>query len=447
MKFNPVPFGACLIAAIALLPVPSPAAPPAASLPANATLLRAEQVWTAEDGELHRGWLVLVEGERIAAVGAAGSFDIPAGATTIELPGMTLMPGLIDLHSHLFLHPYNEASWNDQVLKEPVPLRTLRAGVQAHDTLMAGFTTLRDLGTEGADYADVALKRAIEDRIVQGPRLFVATRAIVATGSYGPAPRGFRPDICCMPQGAEEVSGIPDIVRAVREQAGRGADWIKVYADYRWGPGGELRPTFTQAELDALVDAAHSSGRPVSAHAMTAEGMRRAVLAGADTIEHGYEGTPEVFELMAKRGVAFLPTLTAPEAIAEYSGQYVSGKTPPAPRMQQAAQAFKNALAAHVIIGNGSDVGVFAHGTNYRELEWMVRDGMTPEQALHAATVDAAKILRQEGQLGVVRKGARADLIAVPENPLKNIEAIRRVGFVMKGGVVYKRPIDDRLVK
>jgi imidazolonepropionase-like amidohydrolase len=400
-------------------------------------VLRADLVWTAEDAEPHHNWLVLVQGERIAATGPAGSIAVPADARTVKLPGMTLMPGLIDLHSHLFLHPYNEAVWNDQVLKEPVPLRTLRAGVFARDTLMAGFTTLRDLGTEGADYADVALKRAIDDGVIPGPRLFVATRAIVATGSYGPAPRGFRPDICCLPQGAEEVSGVPEVIRAVREQAGRGADWIKVYADYRWGPNGEAEPTFTQDELNALVAAAHTSGRPVAAHAGTAEGMRRAVLAGVDSIEHGYDGTPEVFALMAQHGVALLPTLTATEAVSEYSGKYKRGDAPTA-RMQAAAQAFKAARAAHVIVGNGSDIGVFAHGTNYREVEWLVRDGMSPLEALRAATVVDAKILRREGELGVVKPGAFADLIAVPGNPLHSIEAIRNVAFVMKGGVIYK---------
>lgn len=417
-----------------------PATAEAAPAPSTPTLLRPARVWTAEDPLPHRDWQVLVRGDRIAAVGAIGSFEVPADARIVELPQATLLPGLIDLHSHLFLHPYNEASWNDQVLKESVALRTLRAGVQARATLMAGFTTLRDLGTEGADYADVGLKRAIDDGVIPGPRLFVATRAIVATATYGPGPRGFRPDICCLPQGAEEVSGVADIVRAVRDQAGRGADWIKVYADYGWGPGGEARPTFSLAELQALVETAHASGRPVAAHAGTEAGMRLAVLAGVDTIEHGYGGTPEVFRLMAERGVALLPTLTATVATSEYAGQYVDGQSPPAapaPRMVASEKAFRAALAARVVIGNGSDVGVFTHGKNHRELEWMVRNGMTPLQALQAATTVSARILRQSGQLGVLRPGAFADLIAVPGNPLEDITTLRQITLVMKAGVIY----------
>jgi imidazolonepropionase-like amidohydrolase len=405
---------------------------------AQPILLLPEHVWTAGEDAPRRHWAVLVSGDRIAAAGPADRIDAPPHVARIALPGQTLLPGLMDLHSHLFLHPYNRTSWDDQVLKDSEAYRTVRAVTHARDTLQAGFTTLRDLGTEGAGYADVALKRAIDEGMIEGPRLFVAGRAIVATGSYGPAARNYRPD-CCLPQGAEEASGIEEIVRAVRHQASHGADWIKVYADYRTGPNGETRPTFSEDELRALVDAAHDTGRPVAAHAASDEGMRRATVAGVDTIEHGYGGTDATFALMAKQNVAFLPTLTAPESIGEYFFGYVAGKTEPTTQMRLAEHGFRTALKHGVTIGCGSDVGVFAHGTNQRELAWMVRLGLSPAQALLAATAINARILGNP-YLGEIRAGFLADVIAVSGDPVQDIAAIRNVTFVMKNGGIHRRP-------
>ncbi len=410
-----------------------------ASAHATTTVLRPDKVWTADDQTVHTHWLVIVDEQRITAVGPADKLTVPPDAIFLNLPGLTLMPGLIDLHSHVFLHPYNETLWNDQVLKETLPYRTLEAGVHARQTLLAGFTTLRDLGTEGAGNADFSVKKAIDDGLIPGPRLFIATRAIVATGSYGPARRNYNSD-AVIPQGAQEVSGADEAARAARQQIADGADWVKVYADYHGGPNGALTPTLTESEIRAVVEIAHATGHKVAAHAASDEGMRRAVLAGVDTIEHGYNGSAATFALMAKRGVAYNPTLTAEEAYSSYFDHYVPGKTPPSAGMVQAAQAFALARTAGVVIGCGSDVGVFAHGTNYREVEWMARLGMKPVEALQAATSVAAHVLGKQDEFGRIAVGLYADLIAVPGDPTVQLDVIEQVKVVMKNGVVYKSP-------
>jgi imidazolonepropionase-like amidohydrolase len=410
-----------------------------ATTPKGDWLLVPERVWTADGDAAHAGWAVLVHDGTIAAVGPAASIHAPADARRVELPGATLTPGLIDLHSHLFLHPYNETLWNDQVLTEPQDYRTLEAAAHAKATLLAGFTTLRDLGTEGAGFADVSVKRAIEEGLIPGPRLFVATRAIVATASYGPGPRGFRPDIA-LPGGAQEVSGVDQAMAAVREQAARGADWIKIYGDYRVGPDGSTAPTFTPAELKALIDTAHQIGRPVAVHAASDAGVRMAVEAGVDSVEHGYGASEATFKLMKQHGTAYEPTLPAVEATAEYFQHYVPGKSEPTERRRDAERASRTALKVGVTIGNGSDVGVFAHGTNWREPAAMVADGMTPAQALHAATDVAAKILRQSQHFGRIAPGLDADLAAFTGDPSTQITALQHPVFVMKAGLPYRTP-------
>jgi imidazolonepropionase-like amidohydrolase len=417
---------ASLFSALLLLSAVSPL------LAQQSYVLRPDRVF---DGvESHQGWSVVVRDGRIAAAGPSGRLDAPRGAEVVTLAGLTLLPGLIEGHSHMLLHPYNETAWNDQVLNESLAERVARATVHARATLMAGVTTARDLGTEGAGYADVGLKRAIDLGVIPGPRLIVTTRAIVATGSYNP--KG-APEFT-LPKGAEPADGHDDLIKVTRDQIGRGADWIKIYADYRWGPDGTAQPTFTQDELALVVEVAASSGRPVVAHAATAEGMKRAVLAGVRTIEHGDGGDAEVFRLMAERNVALCPTLAAGDAILQYGG-WQPGIDPDPARIRQKRAGFQLALQHGVPMCFGGDVGVYAHGDNVRELELMVDYGMTALDAVRAATSSNARFFGIEDEVGTVREGLLADLIAVEGDPTRDISVLRNVRFVMKGGEIVHR--------
>jgi len=395
-------------------------------------LLKADRVF--DGAELQEDWGVLVRGNLIQAAGPQEEMTIPPGTETIDLGELTLMPGMIEGHSHILLHPYNETAWNDQVLVESSAERVARATVHVRKSLEAGFTTLRDLGSEGSGYDDVGVKQAIDKGIIPGPRLQVAGPAIVATGSYGP--KGFAPHVR-VPLGAQVADGHDDLIKVVREQIGNGADIVKVYADYRWGPNGEARPTFTQEELALIVQIAASSGRKVVAHAATEEGMLRAARAGVYTIEHGDGGTPAVWKAMVENNVVLCPTLAAPDAILQYRG-WDKENDPEPERIRKKKAGFKEALAYGVPIVAGGDVGVFPHGDNVRELEMMVAYGMSPMDCWRAITKGNADLLGLTDR-GQIKPGVLADLIAIEGQPEENISALRRVYFVMKDGKIYKQ--------
>ena len=394
-------------------------------------ILRPDRVFDGES--MHTGWVVAVKGDKIVSVGNADQVKPGGPSRSIELKGTTILPGFIEGHSHLFLHPYNETKWDEQVLNESRAERTARAVVHARNTLLAGFTTVRDLGTEGAAYDDVGLKHAIEKGIIPGPRMIVATRAIVATGSYGPKLKN-TDDIII--KGAAEADGVDALTTEARTQIGNGADVIKVYADYRWGLNKTAQPTFTLDELKALVAVAGSSGRKVVAHSSTVEGMRRSILAGIATIEHGDDGNEEIFDLMVKYKTALCPTISAGIAVSEYDG-WVHGSLPEPERITKKKKSFALALQKGVTICFGGDVGVYAHGDNARERENMVAYGMKPIDVLRSATSINADVFGYGDMIGRIKAGLFADLVAVEGNPSDNISNVRKLMLVMKDGHIY----------
>jgi imidazolonepropionase-like amidohydrolase len=381
----------------------------------------------SEDGTAWRDDVVVTtNGGAIVAVQAAAD----AGDADRDFGDAWVVPGLIDLHTHLLLRPYDQMSWDDQVRKESAELRSIRAAHHAERTLLAGFAAIRDLGTEGASFADVALQKALAEGSMRGPRLFVATRAIVLRGCYGPDPED-----PATPKGAQCVAGVDEVRAAVREQAAGGAMWIKVYADYRHGKSGPVGPTFSLEELQALCDEAAKAKLPVAAHANTDEGIRRAVVAGVRTVEHGAQASEATLQLMREKGVVLCPCLAANEAILRYAGR----QGPNASRLNAGKAGFQRALAAGVAIACGSDAGVFAHGDNAREIELMVEFGMTPAQALAAATRVAAQVLGAD-DLGTVRPGARCGLLVLGGDPLTDVANLRKVrAFVRDGDELARR--------
>ncbi len=397
------------------------------------TILKPARVF---DGfAVHENWLVAVRDSLVVFAGAANQAPtFTDSLVTLELQGMTLCPGFIEGHSHILLHAYNETSWDDQVLREPRAERIARATVHLQKTLAAGFTTIRDLGTEGSLYDDVGLKQSIEKGIITGPRMIVAGRALVATGSYGPKSAVSELDV---PKGAEEADGVDVLIRAVRDQIGKGADLVKVYADYRWGLGGEARATYSLDELKRIVETARSSGRATVAHASTVEGMRRAILAGVETIEHGDAGTPELFKLMVERGTALCPTIAAGDAISQYRG-WQKRLQPEPKRLQEKRVSVKAALDAGVTICFGGDVGVFPHGENAREMELMVEYGMKPLDVLRSATSINARVFHIENKVGSIKAGLLADIVVIKGDPTQNIGAVRAVQLVMKNGIIVR---------
>jgi imidazolonepropionase-like amidohydrolase len=398
--------------------------------PDTYVLLKPDRIFDGQ--QMHSGWWVLVKGNHIESAGEPNSIQAPADAKVIDLKGTTLMPGMIEGHSHLFLHPYNETLWDDQMLKESHAERTARAVNHAKSTLMAGFTTTRDLGTEGAGYDDVGLKTAINKGIIPGPRILAATRAIVATGSYGP--KSVNDNVFI--QGAEETDGIDGISHTVRSQIGHGADVVKLYADYGWGPNRIAEPTFTVEELKTAVEVAKSSARTVAMHSTTEEGMRRAIEAGTTTIEHGDGGTPELFKMMKDKGIALCPTLAATEAYSTYFYGWTGSGTEPKAMIEK-RKMFAAALKSGVTICMGGDVGVFPHGDNSREMILMVEYGMKPLDVLRSATSVNAEVFNLKN-LGNIKPGYLADLVAVQGDPAEDIHAVKQVKFVMKDGVIYR---------
>jgi imidazolonepropionase-like amidohydrolase len=430
---------------IAAGPIPSAAqtAQPASRASSDSvTVIRAGTLIDGA-GAPHKNQLIVIRGERVESVGDAATTTTPAGAAVIDLSNATVLPGLIDSHTHIFLQGEDpaEGGYDAQLLLHGLAFRAARATVSARRALEQGFTTLRDVETEGAGYGDVGIKEAIEKGYIPGPRMFVATRAISTTGGYNL--EGYAPEVQ-VPKGAQIVDGPVEARKAAREQLEHGADWIKVYMTHRsWiGKDGELvsQPTLTVEELKAIVDEAHGWGRKVACHAYNGIGLRRALDGGCDSIEHGLELDDAAIAQMVKQGTWYCPTLSP------YYYDWAPEDTPAGRRDRKRAEvhipSFQKAMKAGVRIVYGTDDGGFPWtDSEAQEFKRMVEAGMSPADAIRSATSSAAEMLEMKGHIGTIAPGAYADVVAVSGDPLRDITELERVGFVMKGGAVFRNEL------